>query len=137
MDTNRAKNAAKNVGNVVLVAAGIGIGGYTLLILADILTFWWFFSRMSTVLAARGVDSDLARIFGTAFAVLSAVAIHGVLWLLLTRKTRLWALSGSGRSCSYGTAQCMPCRIRTVADHSMCGADKRKPHTTVTTLLVG
>ena len=92
MNSNSARSAARKVGGVVLVAAGIGIGGYLLLILADIATLWWVFSRMSTVLSARGVDSDLANIYGVAFAVFSAFAAHGILWLLLTRKTRLWAL---------------------------------------------
>lgn len=86
------KNNARKAGEVALKVAGIGIGIWAILILADIATFYWVFGKMSTMLAARGMDSNLANVCGIAFAVFSGFAAHGSLWLLLTRKTHLWAL---------------------------------------------
>ena len=83
------RSVSRKAGGVVLVAAGIGLGFWLSLVLADILTFVWVYSSVNNVMEGYGVSEYLGKLIAVAFAALVGYFTHTVL-LKVIKRDRKW-----------------------------------------------
>lgn len=79
------KQAGRKAGGAAIVIAGVGAGVWFSLILADVLTFWYFYSSSQSVLEDYGMTEYGSKLLGLAFGVLFSLTVNGILWRIIKR----------------------------------------------------
>lgn len=96
MNLNSVRNIGRKAGGVALVAAGVGLGFWLCLILADILTFVYFYCSSSNVLQNYGLPEYGAKLVAVLFAGGVCYFANSILWNMIKRDSKRWipALAG-------------------------------------------
>ncbi len=84
------RNSVRKVGGIVLVVAGVGIGIWVSLILADVLTFLWIYSSSHKILEGYGTSEYFAKIVSVVFATFIMLIVHGTFWSMIKRDHKRW-----------------------------------------------
>ena len=95
MNFDSVRDVGKKAGGAVLAAAGIGIGFWLCLILADVLTFVWIYSSVYNVMHGYGISEYLGKLVAVAFAALVTWIGDKILRNLIKRNKK-WALMVAG-----------------------------------------
>jgi len=95
MNFDSVRDVGKKAGGAVLAAAGIGIGFWLCLILADVLTFVWIYSSVYNVMDGYGISEYLGKLVAVAFAALVTWIGDKILRNLIKRNKK-WALMAAG-----------------------------------------
>ena len=96
MNFDNARDVGKKAGGAVLVAAGVGLGIWTCLILADILTFVYFYCSTANTLQNYDWPEYGAKLVAVLFAGFVCYFANNVLWNMIKRNNKRWvpALTG-------------------------------------------
>ncbi len=78
----------KKVGGAVLVVAGVGVGFWFSLILADVVIFAWVFLSIDNMLEGRGVNEYAAKLAAAAFAGSIGWFANRILYYVIKRDKR-------------------------------------------------
>ncbi len=85
MNFDSVRSVGRKAGGFVLVAAGIGLGFWFCLILADVLTFVWVYSSVKNAMEGYGMSEYLGKLVAVTFATLIAYFANGVLHKVIKR----------------------------------------------------
>lgn len=83
------RSVSRKAGGVVLVAAGVGLGFWLSLVLADVLTFVWVYSSVDNMMEDYGFSEYLGKLIAVAFAALVGYFTHTVL-LKVIKRDKKW-----------------------------------------------
>ncbi len=87
--SSRGSEVAKKAAGAALTLAGIGLGFWICLILADVLVFAWIYSSVENVMEGWRVDYNLGRIVAVIFAALFSF-IAGKILLNIIKRNKNW-----------------------------------------------